>query len=93
MVNAGTSGSTGLRPIYARVVKTIDRRASEQEVSRIVNQVIETGEDVKGWLHGKALLVSPAPAEETTQECWDRLARTGHVQLKQHDPALDKLPA
>jgi len=75
-------------------MKTVNRRTFNQEVSRIVNQVIETGEAVKVvGRDGKAVLVSPAPAEETKQERWDRLARTGQIQLKQLDPgALEKLP-
>ena len=75
-------------------MKTVNRRTFNQQVSRIVNQVIETCEAVKVvGRDGKAVLVSPAPAEETKQERWDRLARTGQTQLKQHDPgALEKLP-
>lgn len=75
-------------------MKTVDRRTFNQEVSRIVNHVIETGEAVKVVdRDGRAVLVSPAPAEETKQERWDRLARTGQIQLKQHDPgAREKLP-
>ncbi len=42
---------------------------------------------------GRAVVVSPAPAEETKQERWDRLACTGQIQLKEHDPeALENLP-
>lgn len=75
-------------------MKTVNRRTFNQEVSRILNHVIETGEAVKVvGRDGRAVLVSPAPAEETKQERWDRLVRTGQVQLRQHDPdTLESLP-
>ncbi|WP_459984925.1 hypothetical protein [Nocardioides sp. AN3] len=75
-------------------MRTINRRTFNQEVSRVVNQVIETGEAVKVvGRDGRAVLVSPAPVEETKQERWDRLVRSGQIELKQHDPeALARLP-
>lgn len=75
-------------------MKTVNRRTFNQEVSRILNHVIETGEAVKVVSRdGRAVLVSPAPAEESKQERWDRLVRTGQVQLRRHAPdTLERLP-